>query len=144
MPIWKSFFLSHLFRFYLNFVTEEVINPNRYCIFEIELLLLLIKSLVTCRYNAYVPYLVRNIPLAITFSMVTVTVFYVLTNVAYYTMITADELLLSDAVAVVCNICLLLYLITKIWTIKTTVCWTASLIQCLWFCRRLPTVPSRG
>ncbi|KAM9704766.1 cystine/glutamate transporter [Menidia menidia] len=56
--------------FYLNFVTEEVINPN------------------------------RNIPLAIIVSMVTVTVFYVLVNVAYYTMMTPAELLLSDAVAV--------------------------------------------
>ncbi|XP_049422831.1 cystine/glutamate transporter isoform X6 [Epinephelus fuscoguttatus] len=56
--------------FYLNFVTEEVINPN------------------------------RNIPLAITFSLVTVTVFYVLVNVAYYTMMTPAELLVSDAVAV--------------------------------------------
>lgn len=33
--------------------------------------------------------------------MVTVTVFYVLVNVAYYTMMTANELLMSDAVAVV-------------------------------------------
>lgn len=33
--------------------------------------------------------------------MVTVTVCYVLVNVAYYTMMTADELLMSDAVAVV-------------------------------------------
>ncbi|XP_061570329.1 cystine/glutamate transporter [Cololabis saira] len=56
--------------FYLNFVTEEVINPN------------------------------RTIPLAIICSMVTVTVFYVLVNVAYYTMMTPTELLLSDAVAV--------------------------------------------
>ncbi|XP_030625656.1 cystine/glutamate transporter [Chanos chanos] len=56
--------------FYLNFVTEEVINPN------------------------------RNIPLAIIFSMVTVTVCYVLVNVAYYTMMTPGELLMSDAVAV--------------------------------------------
>ncbi|CAG5927413.1 unnamed protein product [Menidia menidia] len=56
--------------FYLNFVTEEVINPN------------------------------RNIPLAIIVSMVTVTVFYVLVNVAYYTVMTPAELLLSDAVAV--------------------------------------------
>uniref|UniRef100_A0A674A268 Si:ch73-352p4.8 n=1 Tax=Salmo trutta TaxID=8032 RepID=A0A674A268_SALTR len=55
--------------FYLNFVTEEVINP------------------------------IRNIPLAIIFSMVTVTVCYVLVNVAYYTMMTAEELLVSDAVA---------------------------------------------
>lgn len=56
--------------FYLNFITEEVINPN------------------------------RTVPLAIIFSMVTVTVFYVLVNVAYYTMMTANELLVSDAVAV--------------------------------------------
>ncbi|XP_037551910.1 cystine/glutamate transporter [Nematolebias whitei] len=56
--------------FYLNFVTEEVINPN------------------------------RTIPLAIVCSMVTVTIFYVLVNVAYYTMMTPAELLLSDAVAV--------------------------------------------
>ncbi|XP_034019813.1 cystine/glutamate transporter-like [Thalassophryne amazonica] len=56
--------------FYLNFVSEEVINPN------------------------------RNIPLAVILSMVTVTVFYVLINAAYYTVITPAELLLSDAVAV--------------------------------------------
>uniref|UniRef100_A0A8C1F6B1 Cystine/glutamate transporter n=1 Tax=Cyprinus carpio carpio TaxID=630221 RepID=A0A8C1F6B1_CYPCA len=56
--------------FYLNFITEEVINPN------------------------------RTIPLAVIFSMVTVTVCYVLVNVAYYTMMTANELLMSDAVAV--------------------------------------------
>ncbi|XP_017267183.1 cystine/glutamate transporter isoform X2 [Kryptolebias marmoratus] len=56
--------------FYLNFVTEEVINPN------------------------------RTIPLAIIFSMVTVTVLYVLINVAYYAIMTPAELLLSDAVAV--------------------------------------------
>ncbi|XP_073336753.1 cystine/glutamate transporter [Pagrus major] len=56
--------------FYLNFVTEEVINPN------------------------------RTIPLAIICSMVTVTVFYVLVNVAYYTVMTPAELLMSEAVAV--------------------------------------------
>uniref|UniRef100_A0A3B4XZL1 Si:ch73-352p4.8 n=1 Tax=Seriola lalandi dorsalis TaxID=1841481 RepID=A0A3B4XZL1_SERLL len=62
--------LPFSFRFYLNFVTEEVINPN------------------------------RNIPLAIICSMVAVTFLYVLVNVAYYTMMTPAELLLSDAVAV--------------------------------------------
>ncbi|KAJ0056963.1 hypothetical protein NL108_000775 [Boleophthalmus pectinirostris] len=56
--------------FYLNYITEEVINPN------------------------------RNIPLAITCSMVIVTIFYVLVNVAYYTMLSPAELLQSDAVAV--------------------------------------------
>uniref|UniRef100_A0A665UGM3 Cystine/glutamate transporter-like n=1 Tax=Echeneis naucrates TaxID=173247 RepID=A0A665UGM3_ECHNA len=57
--------------FYLNFVTEEVINPK------------------------------RNIPLAIICSMVTVITLYVLINVAYYTVLTPAELLLSDAVALV-------------------------------------------
>ncbi|XP_048865661.1 cystine/glutamate transporter-like isoform X1 [Brienomyrus brachyistius] len=58
--------------FYLNCVTEEVINPNS---------------------------LVRNIPLSIVISMVTVTVCYVLVNVSYYTVMTSAELLASDAVA---------------------------------------------
>uniref|UniRef100_A0A672V7Q7 Cystine/glutamate transporter n=1 Tax=Strigops habroptila TaxID=2489341 RepID=A0A672V7Q7_STRHB len=57
--------------FYLNFVTEEVENPE------------------------------KNIPLAICISMIIVTVGYVLTNVAYFTTISAGELLLSKAVAVV-------------------------------------------
>lgn len=52
----------------------------------------------------------RNIPLAIISSMVTVTVLYVLVNVAYYTMLAPTELLLSDAVAVVHHI---LYCIKK-------------------------------
>ena len=42
--------------------------------------------------------------MAIICSMVTVTVCYVLVNVAYYTMMTADELLLSEAVAVVSTV----------------------------------------
>ncbi|ERE87834.1 cystine/glutamate transporter [Cricetulus griseus] len=56
--------------FYLNFITEEVENPE------------------------------KNIPLAICISMAIITVGYVLTNVAYFTTISAEELLLSNAVAV--------------------------------------------
>ncbi|XP_072112347.1 cystine/glutamate transporter isoform X4 [Mobula birostris] len=56
--------------FYMNFVTEEVENPQ------------------------------KNIPLAICISMAVVTVGYVLTNVAYFVIMSPEELLASEAVAV--------------------------------------------
>lgn len=44
---------------------------------------------------------IRTVPLAICLSMAIVTFCYVLTNVAYYTVMSAEELLESQAVAVV-------------------------------------------
>ncbi|XP_058481471.1 cystine/glutamate transporter-like isoform X2 [Solea solea] len=81
--------------FYLNCVTEEVINPNRQVL-----------HFSTSFYEMHFFYIslcvlsFRIIPLAITFSMVTVTVLYVFINVAYYTVMTPAQLLMSDAVAV--------------------------------------------
>ncbi len=45
----------------------------------------------------------RTVPLAICISMAIVTFCYVLTNVAYYAVMSAEELLASEAVAVVSN-----------------------------------------
>ncbi|OXB74607.1 UNVERIFIED_CONTAM: hypothetical protein H355_013441 [Colinus virginianus] len=120
--------------FYLNFVTEEVENPENVvpvvdssdfdgillqignCLFNWKERKGTIKALTWQHYKVFVPislclqqpdckimsYLVyfRNIPLAICISMIIVTVGYVLTNVAYFTTISAGELLLSKAVAV--------------------------------------------
>ncbi|XP_077122789.1 cystine/glutamate transporter-like [Ranitomeya variabilis] len=55
--------------FYITFVTEEVINPE------------------------------RNIPITVIVSLIVVTICYLLTNVSYYTILTTSEVLTSEAVA---------------------------------------------
>lgn len=49
----------------------------------------------------------RNIPLAVIVSLVVVTVCYILMNVSYYAVLSPQEILNSDAVAVVSNTVLL-------------------------------------
>ncbi|XP_056373529.1 cystine/glutamate transporter-like isoform X3 [Hyla sarda] len=55
--------------FYITFVTEEIVNPE------------------------------RNIPITVILSLIIVTVCYLLTNVSYYTILTPSEVLSSEAVA---------------------------------------------
>ncbi|KAK6733275.1 hypothetical protein RB195_017180 [Necator americanus] len=67
-------FYSGLFAYqgwtYLNFITEELINPK------------------------------KNLPLAVMYSCILVTVIYTLFNVALYVVVSPDEMLISPAVAV--------------------------------------------
>ncbi|VDP31132.1 unnamed protein product [Heligmosomoides polygyrus] len=93
-------FYSGLFAYqgwnYLNFIVEELQDPR------------------------------RNLPLSIAISCTTVTVIYTLTNIALYTVISPDEMLISPAVAVVR--CALVLLGGDI--CPRSCCWSAQATTC--------------
>lgn len=73
----------------MNFIIEELKDPVR--------LVVLVKY---CTRALKHPFNYRNLPLAIAISCTLVTVVYVLTNVAFYTTLSPEEILESKAVAV--------------------------------------------
>lgn len=85
-------FYSGLFSYsgwnYLNFVTEELKNPYEYVNFFEGLS------------GFYMNFYFRNLPRAICISMPVITVIYVVANIAYFSVLSVDEILASDAVAV--------------------------------------------
>lgn len=92
-------FYSGLFSYsgwnYLNFVTEELKDPYKWvsmlhtnCLF------------VFCETISLSLSLSRNLPRAICISMPVVTIIYVITNIAYFAVLSTDSILSSDAVAV--------------------------------------------
>ncbi|KAM4602470.1 LOW QUALITY PROTEIN: Y+L amino acid transporter 2 [Polymixia lowei] len=96
----------------LNFVTEEIKNPER---FYTHGMIKKTHSAVIC-----VPPVNRNLPLAIAISMPIVTIIYILTNVAYYAVLDISAILASDAVAVV----------SKLWCVFFTLVQKFPLLSC--------------
>lgn len=85
-------FYSGLFAFggwnYLNFVTGELIDPYKY----------LLKSQI--QMSMLTVFHFRNLPRAIWIAMPLVTTIYVLVNLAYFAVVSREEMLASVAVAV--------------------------------------------
>lgn len=86
-------FYSGLFSYsgwnYLNFVTEELKNPYKYVSLKLKFSRFLQPN-----------FLNRNLPRAIIISIPTVTAIYVITNIAYFSVLTTYEIRSSLAVAV--------------------------------------------
>lgn len=78
------------FRNYLNFITEELKNPYKS---------IFIAKFKYLKFNLLLHY--RNLPRAIYISLPVVTLIYMLVNLAYFCALSPDEVLDSDAVAVV-------------------------------------------
>lgn len=100
-PPQETFFVpSPTSRNYLNFVTEEMIEPYKW---------VSINWFAWCSWggtafqpNSHYNLLsFRNLPRAIIISLPIVTIVYVLTNLAYFTTLSPEQMLNSEAVAVV-------------------------------------------
>lgn len=85
----------------LNYVTEELINPYRYVVSGFSLVCVCVcVDKETNIYMARNKQTNRNLPLAITYGIPIVTLCYVLVNISYLTVMSPEEILTSDAVAV--------------------------------------------
>lgn len=100
-------FYSGLFAFggwnYLNFVTGELIDPYKWVFliirhFNCQICLFENEQRNTKKYRFF--FLNRNLPRAIWIAMPMVTIIYVLVNLAYFAVVSREEMLASVAVAV--------------------------------------------
>lgn len=82
---------------FLNYVTEEVVEPRKYGRDSITR----VRGSYHARTVSSVFLLHRNLPRAIYISIPLVTLVYTMTNIAYFSSMTPQELLASNAVAVV-------------------------------------------
>lgn len=108
---------SYSSRNYLNFVTEEMIEPYKWVLMTDSQSSAFLKNkgvvgsfAMSAGTQTSLCVLLRNLPRAIIISLPIVTAVYVLTNLAYFTTLSPDQMLNSEAVAVVsalsCLLCI--------------------------------------